>query len=325
MQKSPTQRFTDRFSIPHPRGTLECRRRPLIMGVLNVTPDSFADGEVYLNPDAAIERAFGMVDEGADLVDVGAESTRPGANPVSAEEEIRRLDPVLRVILPRLRVPVSVDTMKAEVADRCLALYFRAGEPYRVSHPAGCGDDCLSIELAPQTLRDIFGAETFPGTHALLEAPRLRNSRLLVRRLPYATPVEMEERALALLAGASDARSVERANARQHDMVEATRITLAAQPEEAWSLSALARRVHASPFYLARSFRRLAGMPLHGYQLQARLASALDDVLDTALDFTTIGLRLGFSSHSHFTAAFRRAFGATPSALRKEGKILTAR
>ena len=211
------------------------------------------------------------------------------------------------------------------VADRCLALYFRAGEPYRVSHPAGGGDDCLSIELAPQTLRDIFGAETFPGTHALLEAPRLRNSRLLVRRLPYATPVEMEERALALLAGASDARSVERANARQHDMVEATRITLAAQPEEAWSLSALARRVHASPFYLARSFRRLAGMPLHGYQLQARLASALDDVLDTALDFTTIGLRLGFSSHSHFTAAFRRAFGATPSALRKEGKILTAR
>lgn len=210
------------------------------------------------------------------------------------------------------------------VADRCHALYFRAGEPYRVSHPAGVGDDCLSIELAPQTLQEVFSAETFPGTHAFLEAPRLHASRLLVRRLPHATPLEMEERALALLAGAGDVGPQERASARQHDMVEATQITLAAQPEEAWSLSELARRVHASPFYLARSFRRLARMPLHAYQLQARLAAALDDVLDTSLDFTTLGMRLGFSSHSHFTASFRRAFGATPSALRKEGKILTA-
>lgn len=211
------------------------------------------------------------------------------------------------------------------LADRCHALYFRAGEPYRVSHPAGCGDDCLSIELAPPTVQEVFGAETLPGTCALLDAPRLQASRLLVRRLPHATPLEVDERALALVAGAGDGRAVDPASARQQDMVEATRITLAAQPEEAWSLSGLARRVHASPFYLARTFRRLAGIPLHAYHLQARLAAALDDVLDTSLDFTTIGVRLGFSSHSHFTAVFRRAFGAPPSALRKEGRILTAR
>jgi AraC-like DNA-binding protein len=211
------------------------------------------------------------------------------------------------------------------VADRCHALYFRAGEPYRVSHPAGCGDDCLSIELASQTVEELFGAETFPGTHALLDAPRLHASRRLVGRLADAPPLEIDERALALLAGASDAPPSEPASPRQRDMVEATRIALASQPEEPWSLTTLARRVHASPFYLARSFRRLTGMPLHRYHLRARLAAALDQVRDTSLDLTSIGVQLGFSSHSHFTAAFHRAFGATPSAVRKEGKILTAR
>ncbi len=211
------------------------------------------------------------------------------------------------------------------VADPCHALYFRAGEPYRVSHPAGCGDDCLSIEPAPPVLQEILGVESFPHTHALLDAARLRASRLLARRLPVATPLEMDERALALLAGAGDAVPPGPVRGRQRDMVEATQITLAAQPEEPWSLGELASRVHSSPFYLARIFRRHAGMPLHRYHLQARLAAALHQVLDSSLDFTAIGVQLGFSSHSHFTATFRRAFGAAPSALRKEGKIPTAR
>jgi AraC-like DNA-binding protein len=210
------------------------------------------------------------------------------------------------------------------VADPCHALYFRAGEPYRVSHPAGCGDDCLSIEPSPEALREVLDTESFLRTHAILDASRLRASRLLARRLSAATPLEIEERALALLAGPGDAVPVPPAAARQRDMVEAAQIALAAQPEEPWTLSALASRVYCSPFYLARTFRRLAGMPLHRYHLQTRLAAALDQVLETSLDFTTIGLQLGFSSPSHFTATFRRAFGATPSALRKEGKIPTA-
>lgn len=211
------------------------------------------------------------------------------------------------------------------VADPCHALYFRAGEAYRVSHPAGCGDDCLSIEPAAHLIPEIFGAESFAHTHAILDGPRLQASRLLAHRLHTATPLEIEERALALLAGPGDALSAQCAGPRQQQMVEATQISLAAQPQEAWSLAALASRVHASPFYLARTFRRLAGMPVHRYHLQARLAAALVQVLDTPLEFTQIGLRLGFSSHSHFTAAFRQAFGATPSALRKQGKIPTAR
>lgn len=91
------------------------------MGVLNLTPDSFSDGGRYATPQAALEHARRMVAEGADLLDVGGESTRPGADPVSAEEEKRRVLPVLEALLP-LGVPLSIDTRKPEVAAEALAL-----------------------------------------------------------------------------------------------------------------------------------------------------------------------------------------------------------
>lgn len=90
------------------------------MGVLNVTPDSFSDGGLYLDPGAAVKHALEMVDEGADLVDIGAESSRPGAEPVAEAEELRRLIPVVREVCRRVPVPVSVDTTKAEVARQAL-------------------------------------------------------------------------------------------------------------------------------------------------------------------------------------------------------------
>lgn len=89
--------------------------RPRVMGVLNVTPDSFSDGGDFFCPDAALERAFRMVEEGADIIDVGGESTRPGAEAVGAGEEMDRIMPVLEVLCRELPVPVSVDTSKAEV------------------------------------------------------------------------------------------------------------------------------------------------------------------------------------------------------------------
>ncbi|MGH7250697.1 MAG: dihydropteroate synthase [Nitrospiraceae bacterium] len=89
---------------------------PLIMGVLNVTPDSFSDGGRYLDPGAAVDHAVEMAAQGADLIDIGAESTRPGADPVDQEEERRRLIPVVRAVCRAVSVPVSVDTTKAAVA-----------------------------------------------------------------------------------------------------------------------------------------------------------------------------------------------------------------
>ncbi|MEQ2005484.1 MAG: dihydropteroate synthase [Limisphaerales bacterium] len=95
-------------------------RLTLVMGVLNVTPDSFSDGGKFFSVEAALERAGHMIREGADLLDVGGESTRPGATPVSAAEEIRRVVPVIKELALRLQVPISVDTQKPEVARAAL-------------------------------------------------------------------------------------------------------------------------------------------------------------------------------------------------------------
>jgi dihydropteroate synthase len=126
------------------------------MGVVNVTPDSFSDGGSWFGPDAAIARGLELAAQGADIVDVGGESTRPGAQRVSADEELRRVEPVIRA-LAAAGVPVSVDTMRAEVAEPALEagarlvndvsggladpqmpqLVARAGVPYVVMHWRG--------------------------------------------------------------------------------------------------------------------------------------------------------------------------------------------
>ena len=90
------------------------------MGILNLTPDSFSDGGRYLDPEAALNQAVKLVDEGADILDLGAESTRPGAQPVPEKEELERLLPVLEKIREKLTVPVSIDTTKPGVARKCL-------------------------------------------------------------------------------------------------------------------------------------------------------------------------------------------------------------
>lgn len=108
-------------------GILDCGGRPLdlsrprVMGVLNVTPDSFSDGGDYLTPESALRRAECIAQEGADIIDVGGESTRPGAVSVSAEEEIDRVVPVIEAIAARLPLPISIDTNKPEVMRAAVA------------------------------------------------------------------------------------------------------------------------------------------------------------------------------------------------------------
>ena len=111
-----------RFRLQLPHGTLELGRKTLIMGILNVTPDSFYDGGAYLRTDEAVEHGLQLEDQGADLVDVGGESTRPDRpGSVSATEEIRRVVPVIEQLARRLTVPISVDTYKSEVARSAVA------------------------------------------------------------------------------------------------------------------------------------------------------------------------------------------------------------
>ena len=110
-----------RFSIPLPGGrTLEMGARTLVMGIINVTPDSFSDGGHLADPAHAVDAGVRMVEEGADILDVGGESTRPGAHPVDAAEERRRVLPVIEGLARRVSVPISIDTYKASTARAAL-------------------------------------------------------------------------------------------------------------------------------------------------------------------------------------------------------------
>lgn len=110
-----------RYTLRLPDGrTLALGERTLVMGIINVTPDSFADGGAYPDPERAVEAALALEADGADIIDVGGESTRPGADELPAAAEAARVLPVLRRLAPRLRAPVSIDTCKAEVARQAL-------------------------------------------------------------------------------------------------------------------------------------------------------------------------------------------------------------
>jgi len=112
--------MTDRANVwRHRTGEIRLDRTR-VMGILNVTPDSFSDGGRYLDPEQALRHGFEMVEHGADLLDLGGESTRPGSDPVSAEEEWRRVGPVMRDLAAKVDVPLSVDTMKPEVAAKAI-------------------------------------------------------------------------------------------------------------------------------------------------------------------------------------------------------------
>ena len=126
------------------RGRTLALDRPRVMGILNLTPDSFSDGGRYADPAAAVRRAREMAAEGADLVDLGGESTRPGAHAVSADEEAARVIPVLRALRAEVDLPLSVDTRKAAVAAEALA----AGADV-VNDVSGLADPRMAETVAP--------------------------------------------------------------------------------------------------------------------------------------------------------------------------------
>jgi dihydropteroate synthase len=110
-----------KFRLPLPSRRLVLGERTLIMGVLNVTPDSFSDGGLFLDPEAAVARAIAMEAAGADIIDIGGESTRPGSSGISADEELRRIIPVIERLRGKIGIPISVDTSKSEVAEAAAA------------------------------------------------------------------------------------------------------------------------------------------------------------------------------------------------------------
>ncbi len=101
---------------------MQLGERTLIMGVLNITPDSFSDGGRFNDPDRAYARALELEEQGADIIDIGAESTKPGSHRITADEEWQRLVPVLKRLKGNLRAPLSLDTYKSEIAERALRI-----------------------------------------------------------------------------------------------------------------------------------------------------------------------------------------------------------
>ncbi len=232
----------------------------------------------------------------------------------------------------------------AVAADSTHGIFFTANRPYQVSHPTSGGDDCLVVEYSRDALFDLMQmldppASETPEAPFRVPAVRLDPGSILRRRVLWhrltrrlATSLEVEETAFALFAaalaagrGRASARGRPRREAAHHaEIVRATQITIAERPEERWSLETLARRVHSSPFHLARLFRGHVGLPIHQYQLLTRLTRALDSVLDSRRTLSAIGVEAGFAHHSHFSGAFRRVFHVTPSALRRRGTVSRA-
>ena len=157
-----------RFRLTLPSRVLVLGERTLVMGVLNVTPDSFSDGGRYFSVKSAVEAALAMQRAGADILDIGAESTRPGSSGTSAEEEVARLLPVLQALRGRLKIPVSVDTRKASVAK-------------------------LAIGAGAELLNDVSGLKHDPGLAAAAARHRvplvlmhMRGTPGTMQKLPFA-------------------------------------------------------------------------------------------------------------------------------------------
>jgi AraC family transcriptional regulator len=214
------------------------------------------------------------------------------------------------------------------VADANQVLFFNIGEGYRVSHPVSGGDASLTLIVRAPELREIAprglvrrGDPLSFDPHRLRIDPR---AQALVALLGYglrqkrAEPLEAESLALALLQRAMGPRTAHAAGASvgRQRLVDRAKVVLTSDLPRRWTLAEVAAEVRCSPVYLTQVFRQVEGVPLYHYQLRLRLARALA-LLAQYDDLTALGLDLGFSSHSHFSAAFRAMYGRTPSQFRR--------
>ena len=214
------------------------------------------------------------------------------------------------------------------VADANHVLFFNAGEGYQVSHPVSGGDDSLVLAVSPSLLRELVPPtlvarrEEFGfRSQSLRIDPRAQALVALLRhslRSGSIEPLEAESLALTLVCRSLGPRTTREAgatHARQR-LVDRAKVLLAGDLKRRWSLAEIAAEIGGSPVYLTQAFQQVEGLPLYRYHLRLRLARALDLVAQHD-DLSALALDLGFSSHSHFTAAFKQAYGRSPTAFRQ--------
>jgi len=213
------------------------------------------------------------------------------------------------------------------VADANHVLLFNADEDYQVSHPVAGGDANLVLQLAEPLLRELSPvSQVRNGARTTFRHQALRidaRAQALVALLRHALqqggiePLEAEGLALTLASRSLGTRTahVPGATRARQRLVDRVKVLLASDPGRRWTLADIAADTGGSPVYLTQAFRQVEEMPLYRYQLHLRLARALD-LLKGDGDLSTLAQDLGFSSHSHFAAAFRQTYGRTPSAFR---------
>jgi len=214
------------------------------------------------------------------------------------------------------------------VAEANQVLFFNATEGYRVSHPVPGGDASLSLAISEPQLQEL-APRTFlrDGSRLAFRRQRLRidaRAQALVALLRHslrqkiAEPLEAESLALTLVQRALGPRTTHAAGASigRQRLVDRVKLVLASDLGRRWTLAEIAAEVRGSPVYLTQVFQQVEGLPLYRYQLRLRLARALD-LLAHYDDLTALSLHLGFSSHSHFSAAFRETYGRSPSEFRQ--------
>jgi AraC family transcriptional regulator len=239
------------------------------------------------------------------------------------------------IVFPRTAVTIAHEGAEPFAAGPPLVTFYNRGQRYLRSRLSPDGDRCEWFALGPELLREVV-AQCDPAVEERPHAPFLfshgpSDSRVYLRQRRFVEQcggdeppdaLAAEETALALAhAVVSSADAAWRARAprrragprRHRDLVEAAKEILLARFREPLGVVELARALGATPFHLCRSFRRTTGWSLHQFRDQVRLRRALEELPDRRGDLTALALDLGYSSHSHFTAAFRRAFGAPPS------------
>lgn len=212
------------------------------------------------------------------------------------------------------------------VAEANQVVFINGGEGYRVSHPVAGGDASLSVRIDPAMLAEL-APRSLQDADALFNRARLRidpRAQALVALLRHSLTrgtietLEAETLTLTLARRALGERTAHAAGGSRgrQKLADRAKLVLAGDLARRWTLAEIAAEVGVSPVYLTQVFQQVEGAPLYRYQLRLRLARALDLVADCE-DLTALGLDLGFASHSHFTAAFKRAYGRTPGDFRK--------
>ena len=244
------------------------------------------------------------------------------------EPSVDEVTSELRLVFPYRGVFVRHVGQDQAVAEPNQVLFFNAGESYRVSHPVPGGDACLSLGISEALLRELTPPALLrPSAGFVFAQQRLRidpRAQALVALLRHGTQrgvaetLEAESLTLTLVMRALGPRTAHSpaSTPPRRRLVDRTKVVLASDLARRWTLAEIAAEVGHSPVYLTQVFQQVEGLPLYRYQLRMRLARALD-LLGQYDDLTTLGLDLGFSSHSHFTSSFTQAYGRSPSEFRQ--------